>query len=481
MRRSSLPLILGLLSSLCGCRLAPFDALEADAPIATLTPGAGYPQGGYGRVLTAYEAVLTDGSAVSRVAVSAGPSTPIALHDAWSEGTLGDFTRTLKVCDDIATDMPDCDRGTGGALAYMPQWMGRRDCVAISAIRVGVGASPGEGQLRVKCESMSGTFTLSRIEGIGYGTALASMPVDSVHGTLLVGAPGAESTGQIHRLPSAAVATEAIPLPEELQLVAGARLGTALATAPLADASAVGLDSDAVLIAAAAPGQARVVLLALGLFTDPELGGAPAPTTRALACLDGLPVRSPSEALELGQGLALGDVTGDGVAELLVGATDGVRLLRLDDAGEAVGCASTGTEDDPTVSTLACPTGLDASCDGFGASLAIGDADADGTNDLLVGAPRSRTPEGTTGAGFLLRGTPSGPVFEGARALFVAGLADGALLGEEAAFVRAGTLDAPRYEPLLSSPGESRVFAFLCSGLPGDAAEDDARCQPRSP
>ena len=45
--------------------------------------------------------------------------------------------------------------------------------------------------------------------------------------------------------------------------------------------------------------------------------------------------------------------------------------------------------------------------------------------------------------------------------------------------MRTGTADVPRYEPVLSAPGESRVFAFLCSGLPGDAADEGARCQPR--
>ena len=173
----SLLLTLGV--AITGCRLAPFDELADDAPVVTLTPGAGYPQGGYGQVLIAYEGQL-DGADTARIAVSAGPGTPYAVHDAWSAGTIGDFNRRFKGCDDIATDMPDCDPGAGAALAYLPQWMGRRDCLMYSAVNVGVGTSPGEGQLRAKCEGMPGTFALSRVEGVDYGMALATMPAGSV-------------------------------------------------------------------------------------------------------------------------------------------------------------------------------------------------------------------------------------------------------------------------------------------------------------
>lgn len=466
-----------LLVALTSCRLAPFDELADDAPIVTLTPGAGYPQGGYGQVLIAYEGQL-DGADMARVAVSAGAGTPYAVHDAWSAGVLGDFNRQFKGCDDIATDMPDCDPGAGAALAHLPQWMSRRDCVIYSAVNVGVGTSPGEGQLRAKCEGMPGTFALSRVEGVDYGVALASMPAGSTLGPALVGAPRADGIGSIHRLPPDAIATVAIPMPD-LGLSPGARLGTRLATAPLTDATAFGLDSDAVLVAAAAPGARRVVVLAVGLFTDPVLGGPAVVTARAVACLDDVLVRSSYAPVADGQGLAVGDVTGDDAVEVLVGVSNGVRVLSLDGLTLGAGCASADTSDDPTTTTIGCPAGTDASCDSFGASIAVGDADSDGTNDLLVGAPSSVTPEGTTGTAFLLRGTASGPSADGARALYVAGLADGALLGEEVTFVRTGTATAPRYEPVLGAPGESRVFTFLCSGLPGDEASQGGRCQPR--
>ncbi|MCB9562657.1 MAG: hypothetical protein H6708_19825 [Kofleriaceae bacterium] len=305
-------LLTSLVLSLTGCRLAPFSELEDDATVVTLTPGNGYPQGGYGSVLTAYEGTLEDGTAIARVAISAGPGTPFGVHDAWHGGEIGNFGRRFEGCDEIGTDTPDCDAGASAALAHLPQWQGRQDCLMYSAVNVGLGATPGEGRLRIKCESTaSGMTPLMQVEGVGYGTSLASMPAGSVHGPVLVGAPGAENVGQIHRLPPDGIATAAIPLPD-VGLSAGARLGTALATAPHADAAGVGLDSDAVLIAAAAPGASRVVLYAMGLFTDPLIGGAPALTVRALACLDGVRVRSPFGPLDDGFGMTLGDTNADG-------------------------------------------------------------------------------------------------------------------------------------------------------------------------
>jgi hypothetical protein len=232
------------------------------------------------------------------------------------------------------------------------------------------------------------------------------------------------------------------------------------------------------VVALAAPGANRVVVLAVGLFTDPIEGGPAAVTARAIGCLDGSPVRAPSAALEAGFGLAVGDVTGDGVPEVFVGQADAVRMLRLSEAGAGEGCGGADASDDPTTTTIACPTTTTASCESFGAAIAVGDADADGTNDLLVGAPRSTTPEGQSGAGFVLRGTGDGPTLDGAHALYVAGVGDGALLGEEVAFVRTGTPTGPRFEPVLGAPGQNRVYTFLCSGLPNDTADQGGRCQP---
>jgi len=79
---------------------------------------------------------------------------------------------------------------------------------------------------------------------------------------------------------------------------------------------------------------------------------------------------------ELGQAVALGDADGDGLFDVFAGAPElGV--------GGAVHVwhAATGFSGAPAVEHLG-----DAAGDGYGAALAVGDADADGRAELLVGA-----------------------------------------------------------------------------------------------
>lgn len=105
-----------------------------------------------------------------------------------------------------------------------------------------------------------------------------------------------------------------------------------------------------------------------------------------------------------GAGLALGDVTGDRRADLVVGVfgendqSGGVHVLP-------------GTRGLPTGlgSTAVVPQSLRIGSGGaFGWSLAVADVDGDGRGEVIVGAPAARVRGVDCGAVAILRGTPRG-------------------------------------------------------------------------
>jgi hypothetical protein len=120
-------------------------------------------------------------------------------------------------------------------------------------------------------------------------------------------------------------------------------------------------------------------------------------------------------AEDFGTSLAAGDFDGNGSVELAVGMTDERDNDNLDGAVQVLEFDADGltaSQPDPiTQDTLGVPGG-GADGDTFGASLAAGDVDGDGTDDLAIGAPY-KTPAGTPtvpggGAVVVLRGTAHG-------------------------------------------------------------------------
>ncbi|MBX3246607.1 MAG: VCBS repeat-containing protein [Myxococcales bacterium] len=470
------------LLALAGCRLAPYGDLEDRAPIVALR-AVDYPVSSFGNVLTTLEGP----TGASRIAASAGTGSPFRGFDGWNggaTGSIGSFELLYEGCSRVTGDNANCERGASAALAGIASWGDERDCVMSSSLRVGLGASTDEGFLRVRCESLPrASFRLTRVPDVELGTSLAALAPGSALGVALVGAPGVPGGGGLYRVAQDATAAAPIALPDDLDLPSNARLGVALATAPIADAASVGLTSGASLILAGAPGASRVVVLAGGTFDDPMDG--PGLRLVLLGCVDGIRTRAPSATLMDGlAGLAAGDVTGDGVPEIFVGTDgSGVRMVRLGDVSGGVGCGASDTSDDPPSTAIACPSVEGVTCGGFGAALAVGDANGDGVGDLLVGAPTSRTSEGETGAAYVLPGAAAGLDVATARALVPSSATDGALIGEEVAFFTGAATPGGgrRSEPVASAPGADRVYVFLCTGLAGDAVGDaglDDRCQP---
>ncbi len=466
MRRFTLLLFFAF--ALSACRLAPFDDIEASAPIVSLDPPSGYPIGQFGLTLTSYVGE-SDGVPISRLLAGAGPGSPHIVTDIWTGAELGSLAPKFNGCDDIATDDPDCPPGTGGDLAALPQWRGTRDCVVTSVVRPGLGVTEDEGQLRVNCEFMPAAVeTFTPIPEVGFGTSLAALPADNAVGVLLVGAPG-EGGGRIYRIRQDNAMPVALPGPDGAGIGASAAFGSKIVAHAIP--ALAGLDSDAVIVAAAAPGLSRVVVFGLG-----QVAGETQTVT--LGCIDGVDIRAPREFIEEGSGLALGDTDGDGQPEVFIGDMPNERVLRvqISDLVGGIGCTTVGASDDPPSQALACPSVDGVGCLGFGASMAIGDFDGDGDGDLLVGAPRSSAGGAAGGAAFVLPGGASGPDASAAVALFHADMAADDLLGGEVTTVRTGLGGMERDEPVLAATGKGTTYLFLCTGLEGDRVMGTNRC-----
>ncbi|NOY91595.1 MAG: hypothetical protein GXP55_10375 [Deltaproteobacteria bacterium] len=459
-------LSLGLLSTLgllSACLPGQIEELQGQASTRVVNPSSSFGMPFFGQVVAGLSGTLEDGSPASRLVVTAGADTPFAFYDVEDDGAFDLRDELFSGCIDRAAG---CDGEFGVAAVGLPSFSTERLCTAFGA--------PGAGTLDVVCESLGPIVRrvtpLAPVPGAPateLGRGLAAMPASTPWGVAIAGAPG---TNALYVL-SASPALEPLTLPESLITPSG-RLGQELAVAALPAAFAAEL-SEAVLVAVTQPGVGRLVLLSVGL--EPAIGTTP--VARLLGCIDGLTGDV---------SVAAGDVTGDGVPEVFFSDSQGpsamthfsVRKLSLADLRPENGCGLTATSDDPPTRRIMCPD-LDSSisCAGFGETLALGDLDADGDQDLLVGAPYSEVAgRSDAGAVYVFPSTPSG--FGDARVLVDSAPDSGARLGASLSTVKTGLTGSARDEPLVGAPGANRVFVFLCSGIPGDSAGGAARCLP---
>jgi hypothetical protein len=445
-----------------GCLPGEIDELSGQASTRVVRPSSAFEVPGFGSVVAGVSGNQEDGTPVSRLAVTGGEGTPFALYEVENGSSFDLRNELFSGC---ATRASGCDVDFGASAVGLPSFDSGRLCVAF-------GAPGGLGALNVVCESLGPI--VRRVQGpiagsnTELGRALAALPASRSWGVAIAGAPG---VNELYVLDAAAT-LYALPTPEPL-LSPARRLGEALAVAALPDALSGGL-SDAVLVAAWQPGLARLALLSVG--GDAAAGGL---SSRLLGCVD---------ALSGDVSVAVGDVTGDGVPVVFFSDAQGpsalthssVQQLSLADLAPENGCGLTANSDDPPTTRLSCPD-LDSgvTCAGFGETLALGDLDADGDQDLLVGAPDSDV-DGVAAAGavFVFPATPSG-FDEVHRSVLVDSHPDSnARLGAALSTVKTGLTSTPRDEPVVGAPGANRVFVFLCSGIPGDSADAMARCLP---
>jgi hypothetical protein len=473
-----------------------FDRLRQTSEIVVSgSPGGGTGSTGFGAVLLGFGTTLPDSVTptrlvrASRYAASSGSGGAYSVFPAFDEGILDQRSTTgLYPSATAGPRYNGCVNaqfcGVGSSISFAAAAMWRQDaattrfgCVIVPSGNAIVDSRAGEHheQVQIRCEPTSTQIQPIDVpvERVEFGASATSLPVDHPLGAVIFGAPGDQSgDGALFLLDDYPVSgftrigLTGVPV--------GAGLGRTLASVALADGT--------ILLATGGRGRPDDPVVVVATL-DPAGGAAV-----VRACLRGRGTR-------FGSALTFGNFDGDAIPDLVIGA--GVwasedigsqhvdQPLALYSGGQLVNGRAQGCEDPPST-TLAparmiacendaragftCAASSNDTYVGFGASLATGDINGDGRDDLIVGAPLANIRAAGAGAVEVLAGGTSFDAIGTSDHSFLtySSIGAGARLGAAVATVPG----VDRSEIVSGAPGNGRVAIFFCSGLRGDRPED---------
>jgi hypothetical protein len=506
--RRKLALGLGVLGAAsvgaAGCRL--WDDFTRIGQEASSYPVSGEQGGGprFGRVLAGYSVPVlgrTDFLWGSRLYVggqAAMTDTPatFAVFGVWQELQRMDSAEILTLPEperdpgmgarflgcgtndrDQATLVANCGTGrrTAAGFPYLhtsaaPDWWG---CVAVTT-----GLYMGNERLQLRCEAPDPqtALMLPLENGLGFGASAAGVPIDHPLGGAVFGAPDTDGTGALFRLrhlrdqqmglgmgqPEGGDRRGRIAF-EGLDLADGAEFGRSVAL------TVVGTST--VRVAVAFGATRRTVVVADVVEASPTVARA-----QVVGCVAGS-----ADDVGFGDALAFGDFDGDGAVDLAVGSQPigaealdrPVQIFDGADLDAPTTCSESAVVARAAVS-FGCSEGssatpLDCQSSRFGETLAAGDLNGDGIDDLAVGAPGATTTAAGTGVVQTIRGASAlatvGQDATGRGTLWFrdSGVASG--FG-----IAVATLPAPygRADLAISQAEPPRTAIFFCSDLEGD-------------
>lgn len=456
-----------------GCNPLAFDDIKKSAPTVVLSAPGSYPVTGFGKKLASYGGTLADDE-VWRLVVTAGPGSPARIYDTWSQGALHLSNALTSICDKPTNE--GCSDLLGAAVTGFPSWdppasptaAGEMCLVMTSNEPVPDMAATFYGKTYVRCESAGGNFvdaktpTLAETDRFGEAAVgLGPSTFDGAHA--VIGAPGRDQLYVLKNDITSEQGTEILGPLDAFSGLAGVGVQLAAHTEE---------GEPAWIAATANEGDMKRVVL----FT--ATGTPAAQTLEVRACVNNT---DPG----FGGALAMGYIDDDRVVDLVIGTTvdangrvEAVKVL----LGKDLPTTTNGTDcpaDEWAATVFTCPnvdgTGVDCDGSSFGSAVAIGDINADGFGDLLVGAPFAAVDgTGSAGAVFVFPGNADGTSEDGVVVLRSSSPEDGARLGFSVATIRG----VDRDEPVAGAPGNDSVNIFLCSGLDGDTPALGKRCQP---